>query len=204
LVDLPLHSKKHIKNGIVALWHIKESKEELLQMIPSSWLRTLDPQKLSVHNLAARVLANTVCPDFDILEKDEYGKPYFESADHKISISHSGEFAAFMFKEKSECGIDMEEVTGRVKRIVSKFFREDEKEYLNHDLKGMYIVWCAKEALYKYYGLKSLDFRDHLRVEYTDVGESGVIVGHINKGEYSKQLSLEYEFFDQYLLVNTI
>ncbi len=173
-------------------------------MLPESWLTNLEIPKLSVHNLAARVLAKTVCPDFDILEKDEYGKPYFESADHKISITHSGQFAGFMFKEKEDCGIDMEEITGRVKRIVPKFFREDEKQFLEHDLRGMYIVWCAKEALYKYYGLKSLDFRDHLKVDYANIEDSGKIVGHINKGEYSKQLTLEYNFFDQYLLVNTI
>ena len=173
-------------------------------MLPSAWLPALELDKLSQHNLAARVLANTVCPDFNILEKDEYGKPYFDSADYKISISHSGEYAAFMYCETEDCGIDMEQITTRVERIVSKFFREDEKEYLEHNLSGMYMVWCAKEALYKYYGLKSLDFRDHMKIDYAPIEQSGRIQGHIKKGDYEKTVQLDYEFFNEYLLVNTV
>lgn len=173
-------------------------------MLPKSWLRNLEVDKLGAHNLAARVLANTVCPDFDILEKDQYGKPFFESVDHKISITHSGEFAAFMYNEKNECGIDMEQITSRVERIVKKFFRKDEEDYLQHQLSGMYLVWCAKEALYKYYGLKALDFRDHLRVEYAPLTDHGKVYGHIDKGHYSETVALEYQFFNEYLLVYTI
>ncbi len=173
-------------------------------MLPKSWLNNIDLEKVRPHNLAARALANTVCPEFDILEKDEYGKPYFESSKHKISITHSGEYAAFMYKTDDDCGIDMEELNGRIRRIVSKFMREDEEEFLNHEDDGMYIVWCAKEALYKYYGLKSLDFKDHLKVEYSPIEKQGTLTGHISKKDYYKKVMLEYQFLDQYLLVYTI
>ena len=201
---MPLYSKKQINNGIVALWDIKETKEELLEMIPNNWLKNLDVEKLSTHNLAARVLANSVCPDFDILEKDEYGKPYFESSEHKISITHAGEFAAFQFKEIEDCGIDMEQITNRIERIVSKFIREDEQDFLQHHHNGMYAVWCAKEALYKYYGLKSLDFKEHLKLEYQPLQKQGILKGYIEKDDYYKELDLSYEFFDEYLLIHTI
>ena len=97
-------------------------------MLPNSWLKNLDVDKLRPHNLAARVLAHTVCPGFDILEKDEYGKPFFESTAHKISITHAGNYAGFQLKEGDDCGIDMEHITHRIERIVSKFIREDEKK----------------------------------------------------------------------------
>jgi len=202
-VDLPLHSKKQIKNGIVALWEINETKEELLKMIPSLWLKNLDIDKLSRHNLAARVLANTVCPEFDILEKDEYGKPYFESSACKISLTHAGNYAGFMQKEGGDCGIDMEQVTDRVRRIVSKFVRDDEQDFLKHDLNGMYLLWCAKEALYKYYGLKALDFKENMWVEYEELKNTGSLLGHIKKGDYYKQVNFDYQFFSEYLLVHT-
>jgi phosphopantetheinyl transferase len=201
---LPLHSKKHIKNGIVALWDITESKEELLEALPNSWLRNIDLKKASAHNVAARVLANSVSPEFEILEKDDYGKPYFESATKKISITHAGRFAGFLQKEEENCGIDMEEITPRIERIVPKFVREDEKQFLDLGLNGMYAIWCAKEALYKYYGLKALDFRDHLKLDFAPLGKSGILTGHIAKGEYQKTLELQYDFFDEYLLVHTL
>ena len=200
---MPLHTKKHIKDGIVALWLIEESKEELWQLLPSSWLANLDFEKVNRHNLAARVLAHTVCPDFDFLEKDEYGKPYFDSEDHKISITHAGKYAGFMFTKKRECGIDMEEITERVRRIQGKFMRPDEEAFLADDLKGLYMLWCAKEALYKYYGFKALDFKQHLKLDYAPLKESGTLTGHIHKDNYKQSLELEYSFFDNYLILHT-
>lgn len=173
-------------------------------MLPASWQANLDLDKVSTHNLAARVLARTVCPDFDILEKDEYGKPYFESEDHKISITHAGDYAGFMLTEKRDCGIDMEKLTDRVRRIVSKFVRPDEEEYLEQDLRGMYAIWCAKEAMYKYYGLKALDFREHMKLNTALLDTQGTLLGSIHKGEYWQHLELEYEFFDDYLLIHTV
>jgi phosphopantetheinyl transferase len=202
---VPLHSKKQINNGIVALWEINETFDELVQLIPDHWLKNLDLHRVSVHNLAARALANEVCPDFDILEKDEYGKPFFESALHKISITHSGDFAGFMLKEGDECGIDMEKMTNRIERISSKFLREDEESFREYELKGLYMVWCAKEAMYKYYGQKALDFREHLRVYAADLKEvQGTIKGLIHKDNFSKELELQYDCFENYIIVNTI
>jgi phosphopantetheinyl transferase len=200
---VPLHTKKHIKNGKVALWHITESKDELIDLLPLSWQANLDMEKVSVHNLAARVLAHTVCPDFDILEKDEYGKPYFDSEDHKISITHAGDYAGFMYTMRRDCGLDMEKITERVRRIQSKFVREDEEAFLTDDLRGLYMLWCAKEAMYKYYGLKSLDFKKHIKVDYQSLAENGTLTGYIDKGEYSRTLELEYTFFDNYLILHT-
>ena len=200
---MPLYTKKHIKNGKVALWHITETKEELTSLLPLSWQANLDMDNGSVHNIAARVLAHTVCPDFDILEKDEYGKPYFDSEDHKISITHSGKFAGFMYTKERDCGLDMEEITERVRRIQSKFVREDEAAFLADDLRGLYILWCAKEAMYKHYGLKSLDFKKHMKLDYQKLTETGKLIGHIVKDEYSRTLELEYSFFDNYLILHT-
>ena len=172
-------------------------------MLPQAWLDKLDLDKVSRHNLAARVLANQVSPDFAPLEKDEYGKPYFDSEDHKISITHAGEYAGFMYTKERDCGLDMEEITERVRRIQSKFVREDESAFLADDLRGLYMIWCAKEAMYKHYGLKSLDFKKHMKLDHRRLEESGTLVGHISKDKYSRTLDLEYAFFDNYLILHT-
>lgn len=201
--DLPLHSKKQIKHGIVALWEITESFEELLEKVPKSWLEGVNLAKLSKHNLAARALANTVSPGFELLEKDEFGKPYFESAKHYISITHAGNYAGFMLTEDRECGLDMEHLTERIKAIVPKFFREDEKEFLKDGLEGMFMVWCAKEALYKYYGRKALDFKKHLKLHYAPLSKEGSLIGEIHKKDYHKKLDLHYSYVEDYLVVHT-
>lgn len=201
---MPLHTKKHIKDGIVALWHITETKEELQTMLPKTWLDALDLDKVRTHNLAARVLAHEVKPGFSPLEKDAYGKPYFESANHKISITHAGEYAGFMLTEKRECGIDLEEITERIRKIENKFMRADEVLFLKEDLRGLYTLWCAKEAMYKYYGLKALDFKKHMKLDYQQLEEKGTLTGHIFKDTYTLTLQLDYEFFDNYLIIHTV
>ncbi len=200
---MPLHTKKHIKGGIVALWHITETKEELQSLLPKTWLDALDLGKVRTHNLAARVLAHQVKPDFSPIEKDEHGKPYFESANHKISITHAGEYAGFMLTEKRECGIDLEEITERVRKIGNKFMRADEELFLKEDLRGLYTLWCAKEAMYKYYGLRELDFKNHMKLDYQKLAEKGTLTGHILKNDYTITLELDYEFFDNYLILHT-
>jgi 4'-phosphopantetheinyl transferase len=201
---LPLYSKEQIKDGIVALWEINEDFDELLNLVPAAWINTIDIQHISKHNLAARALANEVCPGFKLLEKDKYGKPYFESKQHEISITHAGKYAGFMLHKTSNCGIDMERITERIRPLQSKFIREDEQGFLKWDLKGMFMVWCAKEAMYKYYGRKALDFKTHLKVYVDSISESGTIKGEINKGDYQKELDLQYKFIDDYLIVHTI
>jgi phosphopantetheinyl transferase len=200
---VPLYTQNDLDQGATALWLITESKEELLAMLPAAWRATIDLTKVSAHNLAARVLAHTVCPNFDILEKDEFGKPYFDSEEYKISITHAGDFAGFMYTQNRECGIDMEEITERIRRIQTKFVREDEEAFLTQDLRGLYAIWCAKEAMYKFYGLKALDFKKHLKIDYAPLAENGSLRGHINKGEYSCSLELKYYFFDNYLILHT-
>lgn len=200
---MPLHSKKHINNGIVALWRIEETKEELFDILPASWRAKLDIDSMSRHNVAARVLAFKVCPDFDSIEKDEYGKPYFVSKDYPISITHAGDYAGFMYTQDRECGIDIEQITHRIKRIQHKFIREDEKSFAESGLKGMYMVWCAKEAMYKYYGLKALDFKANLQLQFEPFDQEGTLQGIISKNEYKKAMNLHYQFFDEYLLIHT-
>ena len=70
-------------------------------------------------------------------------------------------------------------------------------------LKGMYMVWCAKEAMYKYYGLKALDFKANLRLRFEPLQHTGVLQGNISKNEYEKTMKLNYQFFDEYLLIHT-
>jgi len=159
---------------------------------------------MTAHNIAARLLAHTICPDFDSIEKDKYGKPYFESQNHPISITHAGKYAAFIYTTDRQCGIDIEHVTNRIDRIKHKFIREDETPFLQHHLQGMYLVWCAKESMYKFHGVKALDFKQHMRLNYTSISQYGKLVGSIQKGDYQKSIPLHYQFFDEYLLVHTL
>ena len=59
------------------------------------------------------------------------------------------------------------------------------------------IVWCAKEALYKYSGRRELDFRKDLRIGSADLA-AGRLTGRIGNGE-PVELSVHRE--DGFILV---
>jgi len=65
------------------------------------------------------------------------------------------------------------------------------------------MVWCAKEAMYKYYGLKALDFKANLQLQFEPFDQEGTLQGIISKNEYKKAMNLHYQFFDEYLLIHT-
>ena len=74
------------------------------------------------------------------------------------------------------------ETAGRdLTRIASKFCSEEELAEIkeNADPLILTLTWCAKEALYKLYGLKQLDFRHHIRVNNLNPSVSDQFTGTI-------------------------
>jgi phosphopantetheinyl transferase (holo-ACP synthase) len=74
--------------------------------------------------------------------------------------------------------VDIEMVTPRLKSISHKFLTEEEKTYLDQwrELSALYlqmltIIWCAKEAIFKWHGEGNVDFRGNMILD-------GAIVFH--------------------------
>lgn len=173
-------------------------------MLPKEWADKINLQKASAHHIAARVLAHTVAPDLSIIEKDENGRPYFTTSEKCLSLSHSGDFAAVIISDSASCGIDIEKMNPRVERIKCKFVRDDEKIFESYGLRGLFKVWCAKETLYKFYAVKKLDFKQHLRVSLSDdSGEQFQLIGEISKNDYYSKINLVGQTFEDYIMVYT-
>ena len=67
----------------------------------------------------------------------------------------------------------------------------------------MHVCWSAKEALYKYYGRKQLDFRNILLEPFTFEGE-GFVKAKIQTENFSEQILVRYKKFNEYILAYTI
>lgn len=72
-----------------------------------------------------------------------------------VSISHSGIFAAGMAANESVCGVDIQKITDRTQKVVSRFAEPDEIRLLAETMPGLSktqhlsLLWSAKEALKK-------------------------------------------------------
>lgn len=97
------------------------------------------------------------------------GKPFLPQM--HISVSHTKGWAALMLSTKGEVAVDIEYVSTRVSRVVSRFMREDE---VSHSLRSQLICWSAKETTYKFFSDDRLAFFD-MRMAPLDSSDSGVL-----------------------------
>jgi len=160
------------------------------------------PEK-RLHFLASRILLNTMFPEGK-MAKDSFGKPHFKESKVKMSWSHSGSYAGVILCKNAETGIDVEHYSDRIVRIQHKFINDtDEKSLSKHggNLKELLLIWGAKESMFKYYGKKEVDFKDHLSVLPFMLKDNDKLVAKVHHPKKEALLRLGYDFFDDHVAV---
>lgn len=132
---------------------------------------------------------------------DEKGKPHLVDNSNHISISHSHDKLAIMVNEKEPTGIDIELIREKVLKIKHKFLSESELLNANNDIEKLVMYWAAKETLYKIYGLKGVDFIEHLFINPFTKSNLGTIIGEVGLPNFKEQFALNYQIIDNYVLV---
>lgn len=125
-------------------------------------------------------------------------KPFLKGRSEHISISHSHDKLVIILNTKENTGIDIEQVRDKVKNIQNKFLSEKELKFANNDTDKLITLWAAKEAMYKVYGLKEVEFIKNLFVEEFTGAE---ITGRIEIKELKKSYKLISEEIDGYKMV---
>jgi phosphopantetheinyl transferase len=179
----------------LGLWQITEDADFFLQQVPVS--RDITHPHKRLQHLAGRYLLGMLFPDFpmDLILVADTRKPFVADESYHFSISHCGQWAAAIVSRSSRVGIDVEEITPRVRKILSKFLHPDELALL----RGLFpaydgaadtdipsarsfdatitALWSAKEAIYKWYGLGGIDFSEHMRIDTLEQFSTGLLPG---------------------------
>lgn len=198
--------------GELGLWKVQEDADffmEKLDLFPQEQVLI---QQIKGHRklewLASRWLLHLMSGR-DIRGaclKDEFGKPYLDNSFYEISISHSRELVSVMAAPQA-VGIDIQKLVGKIESIAHKFLRTEEAESLstsNH-LEHLHVYWGAKEALYKAYGRKQLDFKKNIFIEPFDFNlRNGKCFGSVRKNDFHADFELRYEQIGNYILVYAI
>jgi len=138
--------------------------------------------------------------------KTEYGKPYREDNSRHISISHSKDKVAVIISDKS-VGVDVQNEVSKISRIQHKFISDLERSRLPATglIPYYHVFWGAKESMYKSYGNKELDFRDHMHVYpfrfFKDDLELG---GWVHKGNVQREYDIHVHKMEDIYLVYCI
>ncbi len=206
---MSLIAQENIKpQGEFGIWHISETRDFFLQQLDltreEAAKYALMKEKVQTEWLAARYLLHKLSGRQvrGKLYKDEYGKPYLEGSPFHISLSHSKDMAA-VIASPLVCGIDIQLIVPKIKRIAQKFMSPSELEdIVNNEIMHMHIVWGAKECLYKSYGRKKLDFKNHIFIDTFKLqGDSGSFTGSVQKDDFEQRYQLHYKRYNDYILV---
>ena len=204
-----IHLEEVSPKTFIGLWKIEENPEELEKQLQLkehelSVLRSLQGQKRNLHWLATRVLLRKMLSTEEYIDckADENGKPVLVNLPHKISLSHSYDYAAVMISLSREVGIDIEIIKEKIDRVKHKFLSNEELAFIEekHKLEHLYACWCAKEALYKLNGKKETSFKDNIHLKPFIYQSSGAIKSAISKEGQTQRFLVNYRKFGTYML----
>jgi phosphopantetheinyl transferase len=194
--DINQHTK-------LAIWKIEEEEQFFLSHVPLQ--RSITHAQKRLQHLAGRYLLKYLFPDFpiELIQIADTRKPFLEDEAYHFSISHCSSYAAVIVSKENRVGVDIEIPNGKALRILHKFLHDDEKHLVQNngrqDLSST-ILWSAKEAMYKWWGLGEIDFSEMLRVkgplEFTEV----FLQGNFIKGSLDIKYPVNYKVFHDIVL----
>ncbi|WP_317618197.1 4'-phosphopantetheinyl transferase family protein [Pedobacter cryoconitis] len=192
----------------LAVWKIEEREEDLISGLQLKaheldFLATLNNGKRLLHWLSTRLLLRTMLNTADYIDcrMDEHGKPYLVNSASSISLSHSFDYAAVMISKNRAVGVDIELIKPKIHRISHKFLSAPELAHVKDDTDALYACWCVKEAIYKWYGKKGLEFRRDIHIQPFDLKEEGSLTASVDLPEGTKSLEANYfKTADGYML----
>jgi 4'-phosphopantetheinyl transferase len=130
---------------------------------------------------------------------NEFKRPYLKGRSEHISISHSHQWLAISIHQSDETGVDVEMIREKVINIKHKFCSDKELEFAHDDIDKLTLLWACKEAVYKAYGKKELEFKK-IKIDPVELFSDGELNGTIHFEEHLRTYRLMYRKFSGYFL----
>lgn len=208
---MPIVYNKNIDNhAVLAIWKIEETEAQLLAGLQLKQheldtIAALNSGKRLLHWLSTRLLLRTLLNTTEYIDcqLDEHGKPYLVNFDYQISLSHSYDYAAVMISKQVAVGVDIELIKHKIKSIKHKFLSDLElaQKQIGDNTDGLYVAWCAKEAIYKWHGKRGLEFKQHIHIRPFKLKTSGSLQATVDLPTGPRLLTVHYfKTSDGYML----
>lgn len=187
----------------LGVWKIEESHDQLMAglQLKQHELDIIDSfksDKRALQWLSTRLLLRTMLDTKEYIDcqMDDQGKPYLVNYDYHISLSHSYDYAAVMISRDSEkkVGLDMEIIKHKIKLVRHKFLSDVElaQKQIGDNINGLYVCWCAKEAIYKWHGRKELEFKRDIHIKPFKLRDEGELTAVVDLPKGPRELSVNY------------
>lgn len=203
---MPLfHLEKLENGGYISIWKITESEEELTATY--NWLEneredfeTINLSSRRLEWLSLRMALHAIFENAKLkatsVYKTKFNKPKLLKRSYHISFSHCHGYAAVILHKKYPVGIDIETHGERAFRIKRKFLNENEMDAFGNSAENALIAWCLKETLYKIWGRKKLDFREHMHIKVANDEDPMYSAGTVAKNNQVSAHKLEIRRYE--------
>lgn len=168
---MPLLEKIPVFDGLLLIWELTETPEELGIMIPEALsdktFSLLTNPKRRKEWLAVRLLLREIECSPAQISYTETGGPQIDHAYfHQISISHSDKLAGVFLHRSKIIGLDIENADRDFVRIEKKYLSPEEMKLARTIPNGHGLFWGIKEAAYKAAGIPGIHFAQQIQVGF--------------------------------------
>jgi phosphopantetheinyl transferase (holo-ACP synthase) len=118
------------------------------------------------------------------IQYDQFGKPWLTDRSIGFSLSHSREYLAIVLSKNYEPGIDVETIRPTLEKIVPRLLHPSEQKFLDDcsdRQMALQFIWGAKEAVYKSWGKRGLNFADEMVLEPFQTTGNDTLTCHFKK-----------------------
>ena len=189
---MPIINKIEGEKITILVWEMTEKLEEMIVLGEGINTSNYTSKKRKKEHLTSRLLVNEIYPTKTIIYND-FGAPELNNGKH-ISISHSKELVTVIFSDK-KTGLDIEQISEKSFRLASKFVSEKNLIKLNKEKSTL--IWCLKEAVYKWHQKGGVDFIKDIIIPEFNLEEHGKVTAYFRK----KELNLNYLKINNHYLV---
>ena len=189
---MPIINKIESEKITILVWEITETLEEIMALEGGINISNYTSKKRKKEHLASRLLVNEIYPTKTIIY-NEFGAPELNNGKH-ISISHSKELVAVILSDK-KTGLDIEQISEKSFRLASKFVSEKNLIKLNEEKATL--IWCLKEAIYKWHQKGGIDFIKDIIIPEFFAKKNGKVTAYFRR----KRLNLNYLKINNHYLV---
>lgn len=200
---------------MLALWHVEEDEQFFKERLniyqnENNILGKISHPQRRLEWLSSRLCLKELLKIRHRVESlnEQTGKPYLSDHSFNISYSHSNMYSGAIASENTLVSIDLEDLSKRRNPETSYLFMHPHE--LAHfqelgDLKVFFLIWSAKETLYKIYAKKGLVFKKNLLInpDMEPLKQKGVVKGILRTNEFEKSYDIHYHFFPGVLLTYT-
>jgi phosphopantetheinyl transferase len=189
-----------------------ESREKLLRILEEhkfniSYLNDISSERRQLEWLTIRAILAEVYEKAVDIKYNQHGNPQLINHEQNISISHSHQKVAVGLAEKGAIGIDIQQVSEKIRRVQHKFLDISELS-LAPQLNDVFLThcWSAKEASFKLIGEKDVFLSENFKIrKFKKLGEGYQLINlDFQAGDKKQAIQVESREWEDYILAYTL